>query len=82
MASETHRQEGQDSALSRLNVAIDTLNLAKDICSIAPAQAAFGAASALLTMIRVRGPILWWRVFDSRSFRTLWQMNKITLNSG
>ena len=56
MASETHRQEGRDSALSRLNMAIDTLNLAKDVCSIAPAQAAFGVASTLLTMIRVRGP--------------------------
>ena len=54
MTSETQQPEGQDGTLSRLNVAIDTLNLAKDVCSIAPAQAAFGAASGLLTMIRVR----------------------------
>lgn len=55
MASDIQRQEGRDSALSKLNVAIDALNLAKDICSVAPAQAAFGAASTLLAMIRVRG---------------------------
>ena len=55
MASDIQRQEGRDSALSKLNVGIDALNLAKDICSVAPAQAAFGAASTLLTMIRVRG---------------------------
>ena len=55
MASEAQRPEGQDGTLSRLNVAIDTLNLAKDVCSIAQAQAAFGAASGLLTMIRVHG---------------------------
>ena len=55
MTSETKRPEGQDGTLSRLNVAIDTLNLAKDVCCIAPAQAAFGAASGLLTMIRVHG---------------------------
>ena len=54
MTSETQQPEGQDGTLSRLNVAIDTLNLTKDVCSIAPAQAAFGAASGLLTMIRVR----------------------------
>jgi hypothetical protein len=35
-------------------VAIDALNLAKDIVDIAPAKAAFGSVSALLTMIRVR----------------------------
>ena len=62
MASETQQPEGRDGTLSRLNVAINTLNLAKDVCSIAPAQAAFGAASGLLTMIRVRGL----RFYDDR----------------
>ena len=55
MYSETQRPEGRDGSLSKLNVAIGALDIAKDVCSIAPAQAAFGAASALLTIIRVRG---------------------------
>jgi hypothetical protein len=42
-----------DGALVTLNAAIDILNLAKDACGIPPAQAAFGAVSILLTMIRV-----------------------------
>ena len=54
-ASETPRREERDGTLSSLNMAIDALNLARDVCNIAPAQAAFGGASALLTMIRVRG---------------------------
>ena len=44
----------RDGVLSTLDVAIDGLNLAKDLCGILPAQAAFGAVSVLLTMIRVR----------------------------
>ena len=55
MYSETQRPEGRDGSLSKLNVAIGALDIAKDVCSIAPAQAAFEAASALLTIIRVRG---------------------------
>ena len=53
MASESQRPEGRDNNLSKLNVAIDALNVAKVVSGIVPAQAAFGAASALLTMIRV-----------------------------
>ena len=37
-----------------LNVAIETLNLAKEISSVTPAKAVFGSVSVLLTMIRVR----------------------------
>ena len=53
MASDSQRQEGRDSTLSKLNLAIDTLSLAKDVSTIAPAQAAFGAVCALLTILRV-----------------------------
>jgi hypothetical protein len=53
MAANPQRPKGRDGALSSLNVAIDTLNLAKDIIGIAPAKAAFGSVSVLLTMIRV-----------------------------
>jgi hypothetical protein len=50
----SQQPKGRDGALSSLNMAIDAINLAKDIVDIAPAKAAFGSVSALLTMIRVR----------------------------
>ena len=53
MATKTQRPEGQDGVLSSLNVAIDGLNLAKELSSITPAKAVFGSVSVLLTMIKV-----------------------------
>ena len=43
----------QDRILSALNVAIEALNLAKEVSSPTPAKAVFGSVSVLLTMIRV-----------------------------
>ena len=54
MDANSQRPKGRDGVLSSLNMAIDAMNLAKDIVDIAPAKAAFGSVSALLTMIRVR----------------------------
>jgi len=51
--AKTQRPKGRDGVLSTLNVAIEVLNLAKEVSSITPAKAAFGSVSALLTMIRV-----------------------------
>ena len=48
------RSKERDGVLSSLAVTIEALNLAKEISGIAPAKAAFGSVSALLTMIRVR----------------------------
>jgi hypothetical protein len=53
MAS-SQQQKGRDGVLSTLDVPIQALNIAKDACGIPPAQIAFGSASVLLTMIRVR----------------------------
>jgi hypothetical protein len=53
MQTNSQRPKGRDGVLSTLNVTIETLNLAKEICSITPAKAAFGSVSALLTMIKV-----------------------------
>jgi hypothetical protein len=50
----SQQQKGRDGVLSTLDAAIQALNLAKDSCGIPPAQIAFGSASVLLTMIRVR----------------------------
>jgi len=36
-----------------LNVAIEGLNLAKEVSSVTPAKAVFGSVGALLAMIRV-----------------------------
>jgi len=53
MTDDSQRQKGRDGALSSLNVAIDGLNLAKEISSITPAKAVFGSVAIILTMIRV-----------------------------
>ena len=45
--------KGRDGALSALNVAIEGLNLAKEISSVTPAKAVFGSVSVLLVMIKV-----------------------------
>jgi hypothetical protein len=81
MASTSLLQEGRGNTLSRLNVVIEVLNLAKEISSITPAKAVFGSVSALLVMIRVRFLVLPW-ISGSHLSRILWQMNKITLISG
>jgi len=54
MDAKSQRSNGQDGALSSLSVAIEAINLAKEVSSITPAKAVFGSVSALLTMIRVR----------------------------
>ena len=53
MATKSQRPKGQDGVLSTLNLAIDTLSLAKEISSVTPAKAVFGSVSVLLAMIRV-----------------------------
>jgi len=53
MDKNSQRPKRRDGALSSLNVAIEGLNLAKEVAGIAPAKAAFGSVSILLTMVRV-----------------------------
>ena len=53
MATTSKQPKGRDGLISSLNVTVEALNLAKEISGIAPAKAAFGSVSALLTMIRV-----------------------------
>ena len=54
MATNSRQQKRQGNTLSLLNVAIEAMNLAKEVTSATPAKAVFGTVSALLTMIRVR----------------------------
>jgi hypothetical protein len=53
VAAKDQQPEGLGGNLSSLNAAIETLKLAEDTSGIAPAKAAFGSASVLLTEIRV-----------------------------
>ena len=54
MEARSQRPKGRDGFLSPLNVAIEALNLAKEISCISPAKAVFGSVIVLLTMIKVR----------------------------
>ena len=58
MASASQTPKGRDGALSTLDTLIQVLSLAKDTCGIPPAQIALGSAVILLSMIRVRLPLL------------------------
>ena len=56
MQAKSQRPRGRDAVISTLNVTIEAMNLAKEICSITPAKAAFGSVSVILTMIKVCSP--------------------------
>ena len=58
MAATPLEKKGRDRALPTLDVFIQVLSIAKDTCSIPPAQVAFGSAGVLLSMIRARFPFL------------------------
>ena len=46
-------RKSRDGVLTSLNVAIEAMNLAKEISSMTPAKAVFGSVSVVLAMIRV-----------------------------
>jgi len=54
MQANSQQPKGRNGTISSLNIAIEGLNLAKEVSSVTPAKAVFGSASLLLTMIRVR----------------------------
>ena len=53
MIVKSRRPKGRDGVVSSLNMAIDALNLAKEVSSITPAKAVFGTVAILLATIRV-----------------------------
>ena len=53
MVKDPQRQH-QDNVISTLNLAIEGLNLTKEILSITPAKAICGSVTVVLAMIRVR----------------------------
>ena len=50
---DTKSQQRREGALSSLNMAIEAMNLAKELSSLTPAKAVFGSVSVVLTMIKV-----------------------------
>jgi len=54
MAADPQRPKGRDGTLTSLNIAIEAMNLAKEVSSVTPAKAVFGSVSILLTMVKVR----------------------------
>jgi len=80
MAENSQRPKGQDDVPSSLNTAINSLNLAKDVSSVASAKAAFDSTGILLTIIRVSlPPIHSDRPLNDVS-RTQWLVKWITSN--
>ena len=55
MGSQQSRR--RESAPATLIIAIDALNLARELAAVTPARAVFGSVSVLLTMIRVSCPL-------------------------
>ena len=56
MQAKSQRPKGRDAIISTLNFTIEAMNLTKEICSITPANSAFGSVSLILTMIEVCFP--------------------------
>ena len=53
MKAGSQRPNEREGTISALDVAIEALNLAKEVSSITPAKAVFGTVSVVLTMIKV-----------------------------
>ena len=53
MDANPQQQKRRENSLSLLNVAIEAVNLAKEVTSATPAKAVFGSVGSILSMIRV-----------------------------
>jgi len=53
MPTNSRRPEHRDAALHSLNAALEAVELAKELSTVAPARAVFGTVSIILTMTRV-----------------------------
>ena len=81
METKYKRPEGPDvNALSSINVAIDTVDLAGDATSVTPAKDVFVSASILLTAIRVRFPPAHVDRLLTDSYRIRWPRKWIASN--
>ena len=62
MNTEPQEPEEREGLTSALNAAVEAMNLAKEVSSITPAKAVFGAVSVILAMIRVSPPLFYWPI--------------------
>jgi len=53
MEFESQRSTWREAVIPALNGAVEAMNLAEKISSIAPAKTVFGSVGALLTLVRV-----------------------------
>ena len=53
MKAESQRPKERGGVVSALDLAIEALNLAKEVSSVTPAKAVFGSVSVILMMIKV-----------------------------
>jgi len=53
MSNKSQQPKEREGVISALNVAIEGMNLAKEISSITPAKAVFGSVNVVLVMIKV-----------------------------
>ena len=53
MTDKSQRRKGGARVIPTLNMAIDALNIAKEVMSTTPINPVFGPVAVLLTMIRV-----------------------------
>ena len=53
MTDNSQQPKGRSQVLSALNMAINGLNIAKEVTSTTPVNPVFGSVAILLTMIRV-----------------------------
>jgi len=65
MEVESQRPMWREGTISALNTVIEALDFAREVSTIAPAEAVFGSASATLVMIRVSIlPAFCWSIVD------------------
>ena len=80
MTDKSQHPRGREGVLSTLNLAIDGLNLAKEVSSVTPAKVAFGTVAIFLTMIRVSPLLSYNDTAGSCIARTRWLTNGTTSN--
>jgi len=82
MEPKSQRPKDREGVISVLNATIEAMNLAKEISSITPAKAAFGAVSALLVMLKVCFFLFCYDLLKTHISRTRWPTKWISLSLG
>jgi len=68
MEVRARRPKDREGTLSKLNAAIEVVNLAEKISSITPAKAAFASVGLLLTMVKVCLLLFWNELLQAHTY--------------